>query len=365
MYIVTLSKKAWIGDIEVITSQENVLKDTASGVINLLKDYKITEAEIELFRQSRSNFETYSSDKSVDITILDVSILVNNPLPIDKFKDQFYGCFFGSIVGDALGMPYEFKQAKDIKYKPEMIAGGPFNLPEGCWTDDTSMMLCLSNSLISNKGYNNVKDQLCEYLAWYRDGKNSATNTCFDIGNQTRSALETFEKLGKIEAEFSKYSAGNGSLMRLAPIPLVFPPNFSIENISIISGRATHNNIMCDTTVSTMARLVSDLLVYDKSLKSNVFDKCNDPNGYVLGSAYLSVQAVLDTDSFASALESIILKGGDTDTNACITGMIAGAKYGYSSIPKQWLNSLMHFDKLLLTCDKLYSLRMEKMNNAN
>lgn len=81
MYIVTLSKKAWIGDIEVITSQENVLKDTASGVINLLKDYKITEAEIELFRQSRSNFETYSSDKSVDITILDVSILVTNPLP--------------------------------------------------------------------------------------------------------------------------------------------------------------------------------------------------------------------------------------------------------------------------------------------
>ena len=60
MYIVTLSKKAWIGDIEVITSQENVLKDTTSGVINLLKDYKITEAEIELFRQSRSNFETYS-----------------------------------------------------------------------------------------------------------------------------------------------------------------------------------------------------------------------------------------------------------------------------------------------------------------
>ena len=104
----------------------------------------------------------------------------------------------------------------------DMVGGGPFALPAGAWTDDTSMALCLAESLIERRGFDPV-DQLERYVRWYRDGHWSSTGRCFDIGNATRAALERFERTGEpYPGDAAPEAAGNGPLMKLAPVVLAY-----------------------------------------------------------------------------------------------------------------------------------------------
>src|SRR5262249_1635124 len=104
----------------------------------------------------------------------------------------------------------------------DMVGGGPFRLPAGAWTDDTSMALCLAESLIECGGFD-AADQMRRYVKWYREGHLSSTGCCFDIGNATRSALEQFEETGDPWCgSKDPWTAGNGSIMRLAPVVLAF-----------------------------------------------------------------------------------------------------------------------------------------------
>lgn len=278
-----------------------------------------------------------------------------------SLKNKFYGCFFGSIVGDALGMPYEFLHHTYIDYVPEMQAGGPFNLPKGCWTDDTSMMLCLADSLIAKQGFD-AQDQLLKYLRWYQDGYNSATLSCFDIGNQTRNALDCFDKnINLIKAKHTLDKAGNGALMRINPIPLVFTTNKDLLKYAELSTITTHNNDLCIKYSVFFSLLLKFILGgSDKeSLKAyfSIPDIKEDVNGFVVGSYKLALESFYNTNSFEESMEYTIKKGGDTDTNACITGMLTGAYYGFDKIPVTWVNDLMLLDKLKTTCDNLFILR--------
>lgn len=155
--------------------------------------------------------------------------------------ERYRGCLLGLAVGDALGTTLEFKRPGTFTPINEMVGGGPFHLKAGQWTDDTSMALCLAESLIECRGFDAV-DQLTRYCRWYRDGHLSSTGRCFDIGNTTRTALEAFQRTrnpfpGPTDPRF----AGNGSLMRLAPVPLFFArdPKESIERAGD-SSRTTH-----------------------------------------------------------------------------------------------------------------------------
>ena len=98
-----------------------------------------------------------------------------------------------------------------------MIGGGPFGLRPGEWTDDTSMALCLAESLVANEATINPNDLAERFVRWWKQGENSVTGRCFDIGNATRSALESFVRTGRPEGSASPHSAGNGGIMRLAP----------------------------------------------------------------------------------------------------------------------------------------------------
>lgn len=141
-----------------------------------------------------------------------------------KYKiERAKGALLGLAVGDALGTTLEFK-AKD-SYTPltDMVGGGPFMLEAGQWTDDTSMMLCLADSLIEMGGMD-LRDQTERYIRWFRKGENSVTGHCFDIGMTVRDALARFEATGNPKSgSASENSAGNGSLMRLAPVPVFSP----------------------------------------------------------------------------------------------------------------------------------------------
>lgn len=270
--------------------------------------------------------------------------------------DKFYGCFFGSIVGDALGMPYEFKRPYNIDYKPVMQSGGPFGLPKGCWTDDTSMMLCLADSLIAKEGFN-VQDQLLKYLRWYEDGYNSALGRCFDIGNQTEQSLIAFSRnLNNTAAKPSEYSSGNGALMRINPIPLVYSDLSDVLRYSKLSTIATHNNQNCITYSDLFCTAIHSQLISDTKVivHSTGYGDCT---GYVKDSYYLAIDAFNKTNSFAECMEYVIKVGGDTDTNACIAGMLAGAYYGFKAIPQEWVNYLIDVQDLKNTCQKLFNLR--------
>jgi ADP-ribosyl-[dinitrogen reductase] hydrolase len=171
--------------------------------------------------------------------------------------DRYKGCLIGLAVGDALGTTLEFKSPGTFTPIDDMVGGGPFGLDPGEWTDDTSMALCLAESLIECKGFDPV-DQMERYLMWYRKGHLSSTGTCFDIGNTCSSAISKFESSGEPYCgSTDSHSAGNGSLMRLAPVPLFFAsnPEEAIE-MSGNSSRTTHGAETCVSACRYFAALI-------------------------------------------------------------------------------------------------------------
>src|SRR5215218_10319831 len=136
--------------------------------------------------------------------------------------NRFRGCLLGLAVGDAVGTTVEFSPPGTFEPVTDMVGGGPFSLPAGSWTDDTSMALCLAESLLESGGFDAV-DQLERYVRWWKQGYRSSTGTCFDIGRATRLALQRFRKTGEpYPGDADADAAGNGPLMKLAPIPMAY-----------------------------------------------------------------------------------------------------------------------------------------------
>ena len=135
-----------------------------------------------------------------------------------KLIDRYLGAMLGLAAGDALGTTLEFKPPGSFDPIDDMIGGGPFDLEPGQWTDDTSMALCLAESLIERRAFDPV-DQLERYTRWYRTGHLSSNGRCFDIGNTVRDALDRFSRTRQpFCGSTSPRAAGNGSIMRLAPV---------------------------------------------------------------------------------------------------------------------------------------------------
>src|SRR5687768_14661522 len=159
--------------------------------------------------------------------------------------DRFIGCLTGLAVGDALGTTLEFEHPGTFEPIEDMVGSGPFELEAGQWTDDTSMALCLADSLIERGGFDPA-DQMRRYVRWWREGhRSSRPGNCFDIGNTVRAALARFERTGEpFAGSTDETSAGNGSLMRLAPVPLFYAPNplHTIDRAAD-SSRTTHGAV--------------------------------------------------------------------------------------------------------------------------
>jgi ADP-ribosylglycohydrolase len=291
-------------------------------------------------------------------------------------SDRFAGAILGLAIGDALGAPVEFKPRGSFRPVTGMRGGGPFGLEAGYWTDDTSMALCLAESLIECEY--DPADQIRRYLGWYRDGHLSSTGTCFDIGNTTRDALTRFEREGDVYAGSTHVnSSGNGSLMRLVPVPLFYvrSPEQAVE-ASGDSSRTTHGSQICVDA----CRYFGGLLVgaargatRDELLRSRYHPAHGSwPAGTlhatideiaagsfrrktaddIRGSGYApeSLEAALwcfsSTDTFAEAVLAAVNLGEDTDTTAAICGQLAGTYYGARAIPEEWLNTIAHRELL-------------------
>ena len=142
-----------------------------------------------------------------------------------SLSERYRGSLLGLACGDAVGTTVEFQPRGAFAPMTDMVGGGPFGLAPGQWTDDTSMALCLAESLLNQGGFD-ARDQMGRYLNWWQWGYLSSIGHCFDIGMTVWQALARFQRTGEpFAGSTDPQSAGNGSLMRLAPVPLFFHPH--------------------------------------------------------------------------------------------------------------------------------------------
>lgn len=313
-----------------------------------------------------------------------------------KMRDRHRGSLLGLAVGDAVGTTLEFSQPGSFAPLQDMVGGGPFHLNPGEWTDDTSMALCLATSLVEQKGFD-ARDQMERYLQWRNEGYMASNGTCFDIGGTVSSALNLFEKTGNpFAGSTHPNTAGNGSIMRLAPVPLfyVYQPHEALER-SAESSRTTHGA----RTAIDGCRYLSALLVgalhgaskedllapfyspvpnywQQQPLASELaevaagsFKQRNPPDirgtGYVVKSLEAALWAFYHSTSFEEGCLLAVNLGEDADTTGAVYGQLAGAFYGESSIPLQWRTRLAHSSLIESLADQLFVLsRMADVDNG-
>lgn len=297
-------------------------------------------------------------------------------------QNRFRGCLLGLACGDAVGVVAEFQPRGSFPPVTDMVGGGVFRLQPGQWTDDTSMALCLASSLVET-GRFDPRDQMERYWRWYRDGYLSSTGYCFDIGNTTRAALSRFNASGEpYSGSANPDSAGNGCIMRLAPVPLFAYPDWRLTiDLSGDSSRTTHAAAECVQASQLFgAMLYKTLAGQDKDavlfgphappdLTPTLSPKleavaCGDYRGksenQIRGSGYVveSLEAALwcfsRTDNFRDAVLKAVNLGDDTDTTAAVCGQIAGAYYGESGIPEDWRQRLAFYDLIAGFADRLW-----------
>ncbi len=294
-----------------------------------------------------------------------------------KDLDRYRGCLLGLAVGDAIGTTVEFKARGSFPPVTDMVGGGAFNLKPGQWTDDTSMALCLAESLVEKNGFDPL-DQMNRYRAWYENGYLSSTGTCFDIGNATRQALEKFKATGKpMSGSTHPSSAGNGSLMRLAPVAMFYAPSRAIaQAYAGKSSRTTHGAKECVDACTLFARMLvlalvgagKETILFENGTAGIVSEKIlaiargeyrEKSTMHIRGSGYVvdALEAALwcfwTTDTFSEAVLAAANLGDDADTTAAICGQIAGAWYGQTGIPTPWLDKLYLREKIVDLAEEL------------
>lgn len=285
------------------------------------------------------------------------------PSPIERAK----GSLLGLATGDALGAAVEFLRPGSFEPLTGLRGGGALGLQPGEWTDDTSMALCLAESLVTC-GKFDAHDQMERFLRWYRHGHLSSTGTCVDIGVTVREALERYERSGEPYAGLTDPKlAGNGSLMRLAPVVIWHAADPAEAMLrAAASSRTTHATpaavdacrYFAGLLLGAMAGAPKDVLLgpqwapvpgafEDEPLDPAIaevargsFRRKSPPDikgtGYVVESLEAALWAFETTDAFEAGALAAANLGNDADTTAAIFGQLAGAYYGVGAIPAQW-----------------------------
>jgi len=283
---------------------------------------------------------------------------------MDLHIDRFEGCLLGLACGDAVGATVEFMPRGRFEPVTGMTGGGKFRLNKGEWTDDTAMALCLGESLIECNGFDPL-DQMQRYWRWANEGHNSCRSHAFGIGKTIAAALARFQRTGEpYSGAIDSASSGNGSLMRLAPIPMYFArrPKDAID-FATLSSSTTHASAECLACCRYFALVLlralageqdktslfpdevefempdSTARVMDQRFKNLTADEIVG-SGYVVESLEAALWCFWHTDSFEAAILAAANLGDDADTTAAICGQLAGAYYGSSEIPEDWTGSL-------------------------
>jgi ADP-ribosyl-[dinitrogen reductase] hydrolase len=291
---------------------------------------------------------------------------------LTELDDKCLGGWIGLAVGDALGAPIQFKPRDTYSHVKGYTSGGTFNLEPGYWTDDTSMALCLAETLIERGEYDQ-RDYGERLIRWVEEGYNSSLPKCFDIGQATLRAISNIKRTGPESSGINEENAcGNGSIMRLAPIPIFYrnAPDLA-KKFSILQGVITHSHTLPQQCCQILCSIILD--AFNASSKEDIFinfstdhssyddrldsifmcefkDKSRDEiksDTFVISTLEASLWAVWNTDNFQDALLLAVNLGHDADTVGAVTGQIAGALYGYSTIPEEWVQGLAEHERVI------------------
>ena len=294
---------------------------------------------------------------------------------MDARTDRARGALLGLAVGDALGATLEFAARDTLPHHAAMTGGGPFGLPPGTWTDDTSMALALADSLLASDGFD-PRDLMTRFLNWRDRGEYSPTGRCFDIGSVTRGALEHFRRTGTpFAGPADENTAGNGSLMRLAPAVLwTLDDPGACQRLAREQSRTTHGApqaldacaVLADKLRRAIAGESKGAVLADEDTETHpavravaagswrTKDRAAiSSSGYVVHTLEAALWCVDRTATFADALVLAVNLADDADTVGAVTGQLAGALYGLSAIPPAWLAPIAWRDSLLDTADRL------------
>lgn len=308
--------------------------------------------------------------------------------------ERYRGSLLGLAVGDALGAPIEFTVPGSFTPIDDMVGGGSFDVMVGQWTDDTSMALCLAQSLIEQQDFDPI-DQLKKYVRWYREGYLSSIDECFDIGNATLDALMKFESTqAPYCGSTSPRSAGNGSIMRLAPVPMFYAKNplLAIEK-SAESSRTTHQALAAVDACRYFGALLvgaingasreellaesycpipgywqeNPLVAEIQEIATGSFKHRQPPeiqgSGYVVKSLEAALWAFYHSQSFREGCLLAVNLGMDADTTGAVYGQLAGAFYGENGIPESWRSRLIRTELIESIASQLYAIAQEISSN--
>ena len=296
------------------------------------------------------------------------------------------GAIFGLAVADALGVPVEFESREKLRENPvdRMLDFGSHDVPKGTWSDDTSMTLCTLNS-IAQKGKIDLEDNILEFSKWAEDGYMTPHGEMFDIGRTTLTSLRNYWECKDVYTcgGKSEYDNGNGSLMRIIPVSLFnhlknLSQKESIRNVHEVSA-LTHAHERSLIACGIYDFIVQELIICPEKLSVNtalkkaekyyadyeeikhykrLFDeKFMDTDiclikrsGYVVDTLEAAIWCLLNTDSYKECVLKAVNLGEDTDTVAAVAGGLAGILYGYDSIPKEWISTLLKNDMIYKLC---------------
>ena len=299
---------------------------------------------------------------------------INN---MENLNYNIKSALFGVAIGDALGVPVEFKSRETILQKPvtDMIGYGTYNLPPGTFSDDSSMTFCLAEALTHDFDLNRIGGN---FVKWYYENFWTARGEVFDIGIATREAINRISKGERPEFAGSTdaSSNGNGSLMRILPLlfyikDLPISERYEItKKVSSITHGHIRSVISCfyylefsreillgkdkfeiyqklQTEIPGFLNSLSinphEISLFDRLLKDDISELAEHKilsSGYVLHSLEASIWCLLTTDNYKDATLKAVNLGEDTDTTAAITGGLAGLLYGFDSIPESWMEQL-------------------------
>ena len=309
---------------------------------------------------------------------------MNARAAMEQVRDQgvhkrYLGALVGLAVGDALGAPIEGCPPGSFTPIEGMVGGGVWGLEAGHWTDDTSMALCLATSLVESGGFR-AKDQMDRYVRWMREGYLSSTGRCFGIGGTVSASLKRYEATGEPHAGVTDAdTAGNGSLMRLAPIPMYLLHDASrAMDLAAEMSKTTHGAGEAVDACRYLAGLMIGALRGES--KQNLLSDLYSPvynywffqrvaltpridaiargvykykeaselpaTGYVVDTLEAALWAFDRTKTFREGALLAVNLGNDADTTGAVYGQMAGAYYGVDAIPAEWREKLVHLSMI-------------------
>ena len=273
--------------------------------------------------------------------------------------DRAKGALWGLVIGDCLGSPIQFSGKESHPWITKMVKCPVFNLPAGYWTDDSSMAMCIMDSYIRKDGYD-LKDIGRTFAKWFMDGYlSSVEGKSFDVGSATWNACQNIA-FRRSFVNGSEESQGNGSLMRFAPSWFVARKEKDPAKVMHEISDLTHCSNRVRETVDKLAKILNEHMAGDRTTAVSAYKTREEAgsSGWAVSTLESALWAFNITNNFRDALVAAVNLGGDADTIGAVCGQIAGSYYGYSTIPRKWLEAVKDWQKVDALIEKFLDMAL-------